>query len=96
VCLHTARCQRQTHEYHEEAFKAYFTNGKDIGNIDVISDIIKLIGLDTDKFKDAFDKGIYNPALEKTQRDAYTSSINSTPTFIINDNNRWNYKRMYF
>lgn len=80
-----ARDEGKFHEYHEAVFKAYFTDGKDIGNTEVITEILNELGLDTKKFEDALKQGLYEDRLEQANRAAHENEINSTPTFIINN-----------
>jgi predicted DsbA family dithiol-disulfide isomerase len=73
------------HEYHEAAFKAYFTDGEDIGKVEVISRILEELNLDVKEFMAAAKEGIYEDRLKQTTDSAHKNQINSTPTFIIND-----------
>lgn len=73
-----------THDaFHEAVFKAFFTDCKDIGSRDVILDVAKQSGLDTEKLDTALDTGLYLPRLEETTRMARANFINSAPTFVI-------------
>lgn len=69
--------------YHEEVFKAFFTDGRDIGNRDVILEAAGKAGLDRDKLIKALDSGLYLPRLEETTRKARENVITSAPTFVI-------------
>jgi predicted DsbA family dithiol-disulfide isomerase len=80
-----AKDRGKFHEYHEAAFKAYFTDGEDIGKVEVISRILEKLNLDAKEFMSAAKEGIYEDRLEQTTRAAHENQINSTPTFIIND-----------
>jgi predicted DsbA family dithiol-disulfide isomerase len=73
------------HEYHEYIFRSYFTDGKDIGNLDVVLQAIEAVGLDTELFNEALNANKYEKNLDNTQNLAHEYSINSTPTFIINN-----------
>jgi len=73
------------HEFHEEAFNAYFTQGKDIGDIEVISSIAEKAGLDSKDLLKNVHEGKYDNILEETQQIAQENAINSTPTFIIDN-----------
>lgn len=80
-----AKEKNKFHEYHEAAFRAYFTDNKDIGNINVLEEIFKALDLDIAEFKAAITEGLYEDALENTQREASMNHIQSTPTFIVNN-----------
>jgi predicted DsbA family dithiol-disulfide isomerase len=73
------------HEYHEAVFKAYFTDGEDIGKAEVISRLLEELNLDVNEFMAASKEGIYEDRLTQTTSAAHENQINSTPTFIIND-----------
>ncbi|ERI93285.1 DsbA-like protein [Clostridiales bacterium oral taxon 876 str. F0540] len=73
------------HEFHEEAFNAYFTQGKDIGDINIVSSIAEKIGLDSRDLLKNIQEGKYDNILEETQQIAHENGINSTPTFIIDN-----------
>lgn len=75
-------------EFHEKVFHAYFAEGRDIGNMDVILEAADSIGLNREGLKGALKKGIYRGRLEEAQIDAERRRINSTPTFIINDEHK--------
>jgi predicted DsbA family dithiol-disulfide isomerase len=73
------------HEYHGAIFKAYFTDGEDIGKEEVINSILQQLNLDVNKFISAVKKGIYEEMLDQATSTAHANNINSTPTFIINN-----------
>jgi predicted DsbA family dithiol-disulfide isomerase len=79
-----AKAHGKFHEYHEAAFKAYFTDGEDIGKVEVINRILEELNLDAKEFMTAAKEGIYENRLEQTTDAAHENQINSTPTFIIN------------
>ena len=80
-----AREQGKFHEYHEAVFHAYFTEGRDIGDLNVLHEVAEKVGLDVEKWKEALDEGRYMPRLEQTLEEAARYGITGTPTFIIND-----------
>jgi predicted DsbA family dithiol-disulfide isomerase len=73
------------HEYHEAVFKAYFTNGEDIGKVEVINRLLEELNLDVKEFMVAAKEGTYEDRLKQTTGSAHENQINSTPTFIVND-----------
>ncbi|WP_232696843.1 DsbA family oxidoreductase [Brevibacillus daliensis] len=73
------------HEFHEKVFYANFTDIKDISDIEVIKEIAKEVGLDTDELEKALKDGRYLPRLEEAQEKAQQYGVTGTPTFIIND-----------
>jgi predicted DsbA family dithiol-disulfide isomerase len=80
-----AREKGKFHEFHEKIFKAYFTEEKDIGRIEVIIDIAEECGLNKEELVKSLNEGMYNNVIRDTQEKAHTYGINSAPTFIIDD-----------
>jgi len=70
-------------EFHEEVFHSYFTLGKDIGQIDVILEMGRTVGLDSDQLKTALTEGQYLPRLQESQLEAAKWGVTAAPTFII-------------
>jgi predicted DsbA family dithiol-disulfide isomerase len=73
------------HEFHERIFNAYFTEKKDIGNMEVVMDIAESCGLNRDELRQTLEKGTYDNTIRDTQDKAHAYGINSAPTFIIDD-----------
>lgn len=80
-----ARDHGKFHEFHEAVFHAYFTEARDIGDVQVLLDVAKQVGLETAELQAALEDGRYLPRLEQASQEAYQYGINGTPTFIIND-----------
>ncbi|MDF2593241.1 MAG: putative dithiol-disulfide isomerase involved in polyketide biosynthesis [Clostridia bacterium] len=72
-------------EFHEKIFHAYFNEGKDIGDIKVISNIAEGLGLNQEEMIEKLEAGTYDSVLNDTQGTAHQHNIRSTPTFIIDD-----------
>ena len=72
-------------EYHDRAFKAYFIEGRDIGDPDVIFDLAESAGLDPEGLKKALNEKRYAPRLEAAREEAAQRFIHAVPTFIIGD-----------
>ena len=73
----------QYEAYHEAIFKSFFTDGRDIGDREVILRAARSAGLNENNFKAALDNHTYLPHLEKTSQLAKQNGINVAPTFII-------------
>jgi predicted DsbA family dithiol-disulfide isomerase len=72
-------------EFHEEVFHAYFNEGKDIGDVEVLSSIAESLGLNQKEMVRKLEAGAYDYVLNDTQKTAHQYDIASTPTFIIDD-----------
>ncbi len=71
------------HEYHKEVFKAYWHDGKDIGNTRILFDIIKKIGLEANEAKKFLKDKSGNQKMAEHLKEAREKSIDGVPTFII-------------
>lgn len=72
-------------EFHEKVFHSYFNEGKDIGDMKVLSNIAEGLGLDQEEMVKKLEAGAYDNALNATQTTAHEYDIASTPTFIIDE-----------
>jgi predicted DsbA family dithiol-disulfide isomerase len=75
-------------EFHHAIFQAYFTQGKDIGDIGVLTLIGQDTGLDAAALRSALERGKYRKPLEQVRSEAASLGITAAPTFIINDTDR--------
>ena len=70
--------------FHERMFYTYFTESKDIGSLDVLSESAHICGLDADEVVQALKERRYAHRLEETRQEAGRISLTGVPTFIIN------------
>jgi predicted DsbA family dithiol-disulfide isomerase len=70
-------------EYHSEIFKAYWEDGQDIGDSEVLFDIIDRIGLDYKKAQEFIKRKKGSEKMDEFLLEAKAWEINSVPTFII-------------
>jgi predicted DsbA family dithiol-disulfide isomerase len=75
-------------EFHNHLFKAYFSQGKDIGSIAVLKQIGKDAGLDADALEKALKTGKYRRPREMAKEEAALLGITAAPTFIFNGKDR--------
>nr|WP_249226955.1 DsbA family protein [Alicyclobacillus mengziensis] len=80
-----ARDAGNFHAFHTRIFKAYFSEGRDIGDRKVLSEIAKDSGVDVQALNTALDEGRYTGRLEEGQYEGQRYGVTGTPTFIIND-----------
>lgn len=69
--------------FHEGLFRAYFSEGRDLGDRSVILDVARASGLDADDLDAALDRGDGEDALEATRHEARRLGISGTPTFVF-------------
>mgnify|MGYP001608459007 CR=1 FL=1 len=69
--------------YHEAVFEAFFTKCLDIGDQQIITDIINLLGLDPQALDAELKAGTYMSVLSKTKKQASARMVTAAPTFFI-------------
>ena len=72
-------------EFHIAIFKAYFEDGKNIGNMEVVLKIGEKVGLDKEKLKTYIESEEAERAIEASSNEARELGITGVPTFIIGD-----------
>lgn len=69
--------------YHEAVFKAYFTDGKNIGDQLVLSDILHQLGLNPVTLSVALNDPASEAHMQKNSQAATLARVTGTPTFFI-------------
>jgi len=80
-----AKSKNKFEEYHEAIFQAYFQEAKDIGDINLIKEIVERIGLDTNELDNYLITDEADKMLERHKKEAREDRIDAVPTFIIGD-----------
>jgi len=80
-----ARDHGKFHEYHDQLLYANFTEGKNLGEIDVLLDLAQNVDLDPQELKNALQENRYQTRLIEAKQQAEKDHITATPTFMIND-----------
>ena len=70
-------------EYHDEVFKAYWMDVRDIGNPDILFDIIQKIGLDPNEARNFLEGGKAAQKIGEFLSEAKALGIDGVPTFLI-------------
>jgi predicted DsbA family dithiol-disulfide isomerase len=69
--------------FHESMFQAYFTEGRDIGNLDVIAAVAKKSGLDEKEILIAVSDNRYTARLNEARKEGQLLNLTGIPLFII-------------
>jgi predicted DsbA family dithiol-disulfide isomerase len=80
-----AREYGKAHAIHPKLFHAYFTEGRNIGDIDVLCDIAADAGLNRDEARAALTDHRFAGAVDEEIAWARDSGITATPTFIFDE-----------
>ena len=78
-----ARDMGRFEEFHENVFRAFFTDLKDIGQLDVLLEIASNSGLNPEKLKPALSEGHHQDRLDTAATEARRLGIQSIPTFAF-------------
>lgn len=68
----------------EALFKAYFTEGKNIGDIETLLSIASDLGLDKDEAKKALHDSLYAAEVQKDIEEAQLLGVRGVPFFVFN------------
>ena len=79
-----ARDQKNFVAFHEALFHAYFTELRDIGDMEVIIDIAHQVPLDTRELQAVLQENRYLPRLKAVSEEARQLNITAAPTFLVN------------
>ncbi|WP_247648495.1 DsbA family protein [Pseudodesulfovibrio sp. zrk46] len=80
-----ARSQGRYHEFHHKVFEAYYSHGRDIGDMEVLRDVAQDAGLDPDAMEAALKEGSYRKAVSMGCLEARDSGVTAIPAFFIED-----------
>ncbi len=69
------------HFFHMEAFKAYFAEGRNIGEKEVLLDLIIKSGLDPEEGSAVIDNRVFSDAVDSDWELSQRSGITAVPTF---------------
>jgi predicted DsbA family dithiol-disulfide isomerase len=70
--------------FHEAAFRAYFADGHNIANVNILADIAASVGLDAKEAKDMIAARTFKEAVDIDWNRAYESRVTAVPTFLMN------------
>ena len=78
-----AREHGRGHEYHDAVFAAYFTDCRNIGDMETLRDIAASVGLNADAFEGAVADGRYEGDLTRIAAEGRRVGATAAPTFVI-------------
>lgn len=83
--LHLAKEQGIYHEVLERLFEAYFSEGVNISDPEVLATVLDSVGLDPDEVRDAFVDEEYGEAVERDITRARMLGVSGVPFYLINE-----------
>ena len=78
-----ARQQGKFDEVHQALFTAFFEDGKDLGDLEVLAGIGTQAGLDPDEVRAALQQGTYRERVLQDQREAAALGIHGVPAMLV-------------
>ena len=70
--------------FHNAVFRAYFVDGKNIGNMDVLVDLAKSAGLPEKEARKVLQERSFKEAVDSDWKRSWELGITAVPTFVIN------------
>jgi predicted DsbA family dithiol-disulfide isomerase len=80
-----AKSRGLANEYNHRMFEAFFVEGKDLGEIDVLTELAGEVGLDRDEYREAVESRRFKEAHQQALKEAGEQNITAVPTFFIGD-----------
>jgi predicted DsbA family dithiol-disulfide isomerase len=83
--MHWAGLERRQHELQRSLFAAYFTDGRDPSNREVLIDLATQAGLDPGRAQEILESGRYADEVRERERFYGQHGIHAVPSVIVND-----------
>jgi predicted DsbA family dithiol-disulfide isomerase len=80
-----ARKKGKIEEFHKLVLEAYWLEGKDIGNKDLLLDLAESVGLNRNEIEAYLDTDEPYNAIQKSLKELRRYGINGVPSFLIED-----------
>jgi predicted DsbA family dithiol-disulfide isomerase len=78
-----AESKEKGHEIHQALFRAYFVEGRNIGQVDELMKVALSIGLSGDEARQAVESGSYKGAVDADWDRSRALGISAVPTFVM-------------
>jgi predicted DsbA family dithiol-disulfide isomerase len=70
--------------FHDAVFRAYFADGRNIAEVNILVDIATSVGLDAAEANDVMAARTFKEAVDTDWARAYESGVTAVPTFLMN------------
>ena len=70
--------------FHDAVFRAYFADGRNIAEVNILADIATSVGLDAKEAHDMIAARTFKEAVDTDWTRAYESRVTAVPTFVMN------------
>ena len=79
-----AETQMEAETIHDKFYQAYFIDGRNVGDIEVIIDVVKSIGLDEEEARAVIAEGRYKDAVDSDWAKSRSYGVTGVPTYVSN------------
>ena len=83
--LHLAKSQGLQAEMQDRLFRAYFTEGRLVSDVETLAELGEEVGLDADEVRDAYEDEEYEDAVERDITRARMLGVNGVPYFLFEE-----------
>ncbi|TXJ06323.1 MAG: DsbA family oxidoreductase [Aeromicrobium sp.] len=83
--LHLAKSQGVQSEMQDRLFRAYFSEGRLVSDVETLAELGEEIGLDADEVRDAFEDEGFEDAVEQDITRARMLGVNGVPYFLFEE-----------
>ncbi|MEN4760383.1 DsbA family oxidoreductase [Chryseobacterium sp. C39-AII1] len=83
--LHLAKKYSKANEMEELLFKAHFTDGKDVSDVDVLSSLASELGINEEETKKVLSSDEFDYEVNQDILEARNHGISSVPFFVLNE-----------
>ncbi|MCC6381955.1 MAG: DsbA family oxidoreductase [Dehalococcoidia bacterium] len=80
-----ARDRGKFEEMHWALLNAYFAEGRNVGDLEVVTEIVRAVGLDVDEWRAEVESGRYVELIDFATQVARQQGVTSTPTMVFDD-----------
>jgi predicted DsbA family dithiol-disulfide isomerase len=70
--------------FHDAVFRAYFADGRNIADVDVLANIAMSVGLGAQKARDMLTARTFREDVDGDWARSYESRVTAVPTFLMN------------
>ena len=83
--LHLAKKHRLQNEMKERLFKAYYTEGRNIGDLDTLVELGAEVGIPSTEIKDILTNNLFLTEVKHDQEEAAQVGVRGVPFFVFNN-----------
>jgi predicted DsbA family dithiol-disulfide isomerase len=78
-----AKDEGKASEFSRTMYQAYFQDGQNIGEVEVVLDVARQVGLDSAVVREHLQAGTYSERLKTAQQEAHALGVSGVPTFVV-------------